>query len=39
MCVCVFVCVYVFTYMYICIWASLMAQTLKNLTAIQETQV
>ena len=38
MCVCV--CVYALgMYIYIYIWASLIAQSVKNLSAMQETQV
>ena len=32
-------CIYVCVYMYMCIWASLVAQTVKNLPAMQETQI
>ena len=32
-------CLYIFEYMYVHIWASLVAQTVKNLPAMQETQV
>ena len=40
-CVCVCVCIYIYIhiYIYIYIWASLIAQSVKNLSAMQETQV
>ena len=43
MCVCVCVCIYIYMYIYIYthtnIWASLLAQMVKNLPAMWETQV
>ena len=32
-------CVYIYIYIHIYIWASLVAQTVKNLPAMEETQV
>ena len=38
-CVCARMCVYVYTYPYSYTWASLVAKLVKNLSALQETQV
>ena len=39
MCVCVCVCVFQILFHYRLFWASLVAQTVKNLPAMQETEV